>query len=583
MNGTLTRLIKLIGPLRWWIALVVLLSFGTLGATVGLMAMSAYLISQAALTVAFADIAVIVTGVRFFAISRAALRYTERYVGHLATFRILTRLRAWFYNSVEPLAPARLQTYHSGDLVARIGADIETLESFYVRVVVPPLAAALTALLASLILGAFDPAFAVALIAFMLLTGIVLPLLTLRASRTPANEQIHTRAMLSEVLTDEIQGLAEVLAYGQQTHMDARVRALGAQMDRAQLRLAHARGLSNALAVLFAGLAGLTILFLAIPLVTNGQIQGVFLALLPLTAIAAFEAVQPLGAALQQMEASRAAAKRLFELIDTPTVVPEPQEPQPLPTDFSIAFQNVSFRYEPDEPLALDGTSFSLAACGWLAVTGQSGAGKSTLVNLLLRFWDPQEGRVLIGGKDIRTLDSGQLRSLIGVASQHTHLFNGTLRDNLLLAKGDATDAELWQACEMAQVSEFVRSLPLGFDTLVGENGLKLSGGERQRLAIARVTLKNAPILILDEVTANLDALTEQKVMHALEPFMQGRTTIIISHRRAALAGAEYVLNLVHGHPDERMPVGTGVPDIPSMPSRPNDAGVPVVALKPTL
>lgn len=549
MNGPLLRLVKLMLPLRGWIALVVLLSFGTLGATVGLMAMSAYLISQSALTAAFADIAVLVTGVRFFAISRAALRYAERYVGHLATFRILTRLRVWFYIAVEPLAPARLQTYHSGDLLARIGADIETLENFYVRVVVPPLAAALTALLASLILGAFDYKFALALLAFMLLTGVVLPLVTRRVSHPPAEQTVHTRAQMNTVLTDEIQGLADVMAFGQQTVMQGRVRALSDELDRAQLQLAHARGWSNALAVLFAGLAGVTILFLAIPLVSSGQIEGVFLALLPLTAIAAFEAVQPLGAALQQMESSRAAAKRLFELIDTPPAVTEPAHPLPLPTDYGITFCDVSFRYQTDEALALDNVRFHLPAGQHLAVTGTSGAGKSTLVNLLLRFWDPQQGAIEIGGKDIRLLDPEQLRSLLGVASQHTHLFNGTLRDNMLLAKGDATDVEIMEACRTAQLEGYIAALPLGLDTLVGENGMKLSGGERQRVAIARVILRNAPILILDEATANLDALTEQAVLAALGPFMRGRTTILISHRPAALASADRYLDLEHGRP----------------------------------
>lgn len=548
MNGPLMRLVKLLQPLRWWIALVVLLSFGTLGATVGLMAMSAFLISQAALTVAFADIAVIVTGVRFFAISRAALRYAERYVGHLATFRILTRLRVWFYIAVEPLAPARLQAYHSGDLLARIGADIETLENFYVRVVVPPLAAALTTLLASLILGAFDVKFAIALLVFMLLTGAVLPLLTRRVSHLPAAEAVHGRAQMNTVLTDEIQGLADVMVFGQQAVIQERVSALSDELDRAQLQLAHARGWSNALAVLCAGLAGVTVLFLAIPLVSSGQIDGVFLALLPLTAIAAFEAVQPLGAALQQMESSRAAAQRLFELIDTPPAVAEPAHPLPLPTDYSIRFCDVSFRYQSDEALALDAVRFHLPAGQHLAVTGTSGAGKSTLVNLILRFWDPQQGSIEIGDKDIRLFDLEQLRSLLGVASQHTHLFNGTLRDNLLLAKGDATDAEILEACRTAQLEGYIAALPQGLDTIVGENGMKLSGGERQRIAIARVLLRNAPILILDEATANLDALTEQAVLAALEPFMRGRTTILISHRTAGLASADQFLNLEHGH-----------------------------------
>ena len=546
MNAT-ARLWKLMLPFRWWIALAVLLSFGTLGAGVGLMAMSAYLISKAALAPQFADIAVIVTAVRFFAIARAALRYAERYVSHLATFRILTRLRVWFYVTIEPLAPARLQQLHSGDLFTRISADIETLENFYVRVVVPPLAAALVATLASVILGAFDVRFAFALILFLILTGIVLPLLTQRLSRTPTEHLIRTRAELNAVLTDEIQGIADVIAFGQAENFRARTRRLNDALDRAQLQLANARGMANALAVLFAALAGLTILLLAIPLVSGGQIDGVFLALLPLTAIASFEAVQPLGAAFQHREASRAAAERLFELIDAPPLVQESAQFIEMPHNYSIEFRGVSFRYAPDEELVLNNASFKIDQGERVAVIGASGAGKSTLVNLLVRFWDAQAGQVCVGGNDVRAYRTEDLRKHIGVASQHPYLFNGTLRDNLLLAKGDATDQALDAACHVAQLGELLASLPLGYDTLVGENGLKLSGGERQRIAIARLLLKNAPFVILDEATANLDALTEQKLLNSLESFLRGRTVLIISHRRAGIQNAGRVLTLERG------------------------------------
>ncbi len=532
----LTRLLKLLLPFKWWIALAVLLAFGTLGSSVGLMAMSAYLISKAALVRDFADLAVLVTFVRAFAIARAALRYAERYITHLATFRILTRLRVWFYAAVEPLAPARLSQYHSGDLYTRIGADIETLENFYIRVIVPPLAAVLTTALACFILGAFDAVLGLMLALFLILTGIVLPLVTRQLGTKPTAQFIAARARLNTALTDTIQGLAEITAFNQEPSFVRRATALGAELDAAQMRLANLRGASNALAVLFASLAGLTILFFAIPLVTSGKIEGVFLGLLPLTAIAAFEAVQPLGAALQQLEASQGAAKRLFEIIDAPPAVTEPQNPLPLPNTFDIEFRDLRFAYDNAAAPALDGLSFRVANGERALIMGPSGAGKSTLVNLLLRFWDVPEGKIFLGGSDIRRYRADEVREILGVVSQQTFLFYGTLRDNLLVARGDATDEELMTVCRAAQLSDFISSLPLGFDTLIGENGLTLSGGERQRLAIARVLLKNAPVLILDEATANLDALTEESILHSLETFMQGRTTLIISHRRVNAA-----------------------------------------------
>jgi ATP-binding cassette subfamily C protein CydC len=357
---------------------------------------------------------------------------------------------------------------------------------------------------------------------------------------------IEKRAQLNTVLTDEIQGIADVLALGQESNFQARVDALNRELEQTQLRLANLRGLSNALAVLFAGLAGVTILLMAIPLVTAGQLDGVFLALLPLTAIAAFEALQPLGASFQQLEASRAASKRLFELIEAQPL-PEPQHRLPLPTNHSIVFKNVSFRYAAEEPLVLDSVNLNIPHGSCLAITGESGAGKTSIVNLLLRFWDVQQGQVMVGGYAVRAYESDALRDLMGVASQHAHLFNGTLRDNLLLAKGNATDKEILQACHTAQLGEFIATLPSGLDTLVGENGKKLSAGERQRIAIARVILRDAPILILDEATANLDAITERQVMRALADFILARTTILISHRRAGFEYADQLVTLDHG------------------------------------
>ncbi len=545
--STFLRLLRLMQPFRWWVALGVLLAFGTLGSSVALMAFSAYLISKAALVTGFADVALAVTAVRGFAIARAALRYAERYVTHLMTFRILTRLRVWFYSAVEPLAPANLQRIHSGDLLTRIVADIETLDQFYVRAVIPPIAAVLTTALSFLILGAFDWMLGLVLVGFLLATGVLLPLLTRALSKPAAMRMVASRSALNVALTDEVLGLADLLAFDQTDPFRRHSAELSQQLANTQMHLAVWRGLSNALGALLAAMAGLTVLILAIPLVSGGQIDGLFLALLPLTAIVSFEAVQPLSTAFQQVETSQSAARRLFALIDTPPAVVDSAEGHPLPSDTSIDFRHVTFRYDTNEPVVLHDISFHLPAGQTLFIAGPSGAGKSTLVNLLLRFWAPTHGQILLGGQDATLFNGDDWRAQIGVASQQIHLFNGTIRDNLLLAKGDATDEELTRACEMAQLHTFIDGLTLGYDTPVGENGLKLSGGERQRLSIARVILKDAPILVLDEVTANLDAVTEQQVMAALQPFMQHRTTIIISHRPLGDVEADQVMVMKNG------------------------------------
>src|SRR5512139_1853121 len=262
--STFTRLLKLVAPFKRWVALAVLLNFVTIGSSVGLMAMSAYLISRAAVAVDVSELALAITSVRLFAILRAVFRYLERYFSHTATFRILTQLRVWFYSAIEPLAPARLMSYRSGDLLARSVADIETLENFYIRVVVPPLAAACVVIFACVILGSFDATLALALLIFLLLTGVALPITLRWLGKTSAGQFIATRAELNAMLVDEIQGLADLLAFDQAQEHRARVLRLNGELNRLQEQQAILRGVSNALGVLFASLAALTVLWLAI-------------------------------------------------------------------------------------------------------------------------------------------------------------------------------------------------------------------------------------------------------------------------------------------------------------------------------
>jgi ATP-binding cassette subfamily C protein CydC len=278
-----------------------------------------------------------------------------------------------------------------------------------------------------------------------------------------------------------------------------------------------------------------------------------------------------LSLALQQLEASQVAGRRLFELIDAEPEVRDPAEPTSLRGALfatkqshshtqgiasssagllamtQIEFNNVRFAYNPIDRPALDGVNFSIPAGHRVAIVGSSGSGKSTIVNLLLRFWDYHEGQITIGGHDLHRYRADDVRTLMGVVPQNVHLFNATVRDNLLLACPEATDEQIIKACQQAQLHDFIEGLPLKYGTLVGENGLLLSGGERQRLAIARAILKDAPILILDEATANLDAITERQLLTSLEPFMAGRTVIIISHRRTAIEQVDQIIELEQG------------------------------------
>ena len=540
----LRRLVALAVPVRGWILLAVLTSFAALTANVALMTAAPYLISKATVVTGFAALSLTVTAVRALAISRAALRYSERYTVHLAALRILTTLRVWLYRAIEPITPAGLHGFRTGDLLARIVADVDTMDGFFVRGVVPPVAATLTTLVASAVLGVLDPRLGLTLLVCLVLAGVALPLEARRRSRDPAARMIEARAELHAELAEDIVGLADLMACGRERRLGERLGHWSARMEREQRRLASVRGGSAATAAMLTGLAGLAVLILVIPLVRGGEVQGLFLASVPLIAFAAFEAVQPLGDAIREIEVSRTSARRTFEVIDAPPVVIDPPEPLMPPLRPSIEFRDVRFGYSQAASLVLDRLSFRLPAGGRIAITGPSGAGKTTIVGLLLRFWEAQSGSILVGENDLRRYRGDDVRALIGVVPQQIYLFNGTLRDNLLVADGEADDDRIARACDQAQLGEFLRSLPDGLDTLVGEDGLKLSGGERQRVAIARVFLKGAPILILDEATANLDAATEAEVLEKVRDFARNKSLLVISHRHAPLELADHVITL---------------------------------------
>lgn len=319
-----------------------------------------------------------------------------------------------------------------------------------------------------------------------------------------------------------------------------------------QKRMAFITGLQDSLGDLMMNLAVVAILVLAVPLVSSGEIRGVYLAFLALVMLGSFEAVQPLGRAFQFLGRSVNAGERLFEITDAEPEVTDPPNPASPPTDRTLRFEDVTFRYEPEGPPVLGNVSFALEPGKRVAVVGPSGAGKSTLADLALRFWDPTSGRVTLGGFDLRDLAQEDLRALVGVVSQDTHVFTDTLRGNLLVADPEATDADLRRALARAQLSEMAQRLPDGLDTHLGEQGLRLSGGERQRLSIARAFLKDAPILILDEPTANLDPETEADVLEAAYELMPGRATLVITHRLVRMEEVDEILVLNHGSVVER-------------------------------
>jgi thiol reductant ABC exporter CydC subunit len=528
----LRRLLGRIGSFWPAFAAGALLGCLAIGSNVGLMAVSAYLISKSALVTNVAEVALAITAVRVLAISRAAFRYLERYVTHRGTLRILAELRAWFFGAIEPLAPARLEQ-PTGDLLSRAIADVETLEDFYVRAALPPIVAAGVTAFAALLLGAFDPLLGIVLLGFLLLAGWILPAVTRWLSRDAAARSVTARARTEAALLDHVDGIAEVAVYDPDDVGVERQLALAAELDAARERLALLRGIGTGLGVLAASLAGLVVLGLAIPLVSDGRLDGVLLAIIPLAAIASFEATQPMTAAFQHLDASRAAARRLFELVDATPEVVDPAQPGDLGHGHDLEVRDLRFRYATDEPLVLDGLDLAIPAGTSLGLVGPSGSGKTTLVDLLLRFREYRDGHILLGGTDMRELAADDVRAAIAVVPQRIDLFDATVRDNLALADAELSDERMEAACRAAAIHDVIEALPDGYDTRIGEDGVRLSAGERQRLAIARALAKDAPVLVLDEPTANLDAETERRVLDGLAEAMRGRTTLVITHREA--------------------------------------------------
>lgn len=526
----LFRVFKLILPFWRGVLLAVALGVLTILSSISLMALSAWLISTASLRPSIAELSVAVVGVRFFGIARAVFRYLERVISHETTFRLLAEMRVAFYRIIEPLAPARLTSQRSGDLLSRAVSDIESLQNLLLRGIAPPLVALMTSALLTLFLGAFDPLIAFVALIFMLAAGIGLPLLSAWANETAGAQRVQARAELNAMLVDSVQGMAEIIVYGQQhtrANEIARLSAQAAQADRLNSRV---DALQAALLILLTNGSAVLVLTVAIP-----RIDGVFLATIMLATMAVFEAFMPLTQAALQLGSTRSAAERLFEIADLPPVVIDPPTPARLPSHSMLSLAHVSFRYAPDQALILEDASLILQPGQWIAVLGASGSGKSTLANILLRFWEYESGSIRFGAHELRDYTQTDIRAAFGVMTQRTHLFNTTIRDNIHFARTDAARADVEQAARQAQIHDFIQSLPQGYDTVVGEDGVHLSGGERQRIALARVLLKNAPILILDEVTANLDVITERAVLDTILKAAEGKSLLMLTHRHVLL------------------------------------------------
>lgn len=528
---------------RVWMLGGILLGVAVISANTLLMALSGWFIAsmavagaaQASFNFFFAS-----ATIRALAILRTVGRYGERLATHEAAFRILADLRVWLFKRLIPLAPAGLERYAGGDLAGRLRADLDSLESLYLRIIAPLCTGLATILLAALLTAIWSRSAAVALLGLLIISGLALPLLGLRLAREPGTRSAQTAGELRSQVTQGLQGTEELLLLGAAEQHANRVDQLSRTLITQQTRLGSINSLTLSGVTLLAGLCLVLLCLLLIPEVQQQQISGPQLVMLLLFSVACFEAVGPMAHSLQLIPAAAESVKRIQELATAAPPVADPLQPQ-TPADSSMVLDLVDLGYE-NGPLVLERFSLQLAAGEQVAVVGPSGSGKSSLIELLLRF-RPYQGSVRIGGAELREIPMEQLAKLVAAVPQQPHLFNSSIRDNILLGRGCSTEwleVILHTCC----LDDWISGLPNGLDTPVGEAGSAVSGGEARRIALARALVADTPILLLDEPTEGLDGATEQMVVEHLKARLQGKTVLVVTHRPACLALAERVITI---------------------------------------
>jgi ATP-binding cassette, subfamily C, bacterial CydC len=545
VTAAVRRLTLLADVSRARLALAALLGALTILFGVGLMATAGYLISRAAEQPAVLSLTVAIVGVRFFGLARPIARYFERLASHDVALRSLGTARARVYARLESLSPTQLQEHRHGDLLAGFVGDVDSLQNLYLRGLLPPVVAFVAGAGAVGVVAAILPPAALVLAAGLVAAGIVVPFTAAALARRSAALQAPARGALSAELVETLAGGAELVAYGRQSERLNRVGAVDSRLVRVVRRAALADGTGEGLRLLVTGVTVAGVLAVAVSAHEVGTLDRVLIALLALASLAAFEAVQPLAEGLRELRTTVAAGERILELTGREPAVADPADPLPFPADpFTVALEDVRVRYASGERPALDGVSLRLEPGRRVALLGPSGSGKTTVANLLLRFVEPEAGRVTLAGQDLREYRLEDVRRAIAVAGQDSHLFSTTIRENVRLARPEATDDELEGALRRARILDWVSSLPDGWNTLVGEVGRELSGGQRQRIVVARALLANAPVLVLDEPTAHLDGPTAERLIDDVLDAAAERAVLLITHRPEGLDRMDEVVRL---------------------------------------
>lgn len=540
----MARLVGLVRPLAGFMVLAILM--GLLGhvCATAITVLGGYGVLAVLGAGGEASLAGLFAAMAACAVARGLLRYGEQACNHYIAFKLLALIRDRVFRALRRLAPAKLESRDRGDLISLITSDIELLEVFYAHTISPAAIALLFSAAACAFIGSFHPALAAVAAGSYLAVGVACPLV---ASRLAGDAGARFRAgagELSSFVLESLRGLDEILQYGvgpvRLAGLDARSEALAA--DEARLKRSTGRATALTGTVLLA--CDLAMLLAAAALYQAGAVgfDGVLVPVL--TLMGSFGPVVALAGLGSTLQGTLAAGNRVLDVLDEEPVTPEVTGEKYVGFDGAAA-ERVGFSY--GDARVLDGVSLAVRPGEVVGVSGRSGSGKSTLLRLLMRFWDADEGTVRVSGRDVRRVNTANLRDLESLVTQETHLFRDSIRNNLRIARLDATDAEIEEACRKASVHDFIASLPAGYDTPVGELGETLSGGERQRLGLARAFLHDAPFLLLDEPTSNLDALNEGVILRSINEERAGRTVLLVSHRPSTMRIADRVICVEDG------------------------------------
>ncbi len=534
------------------LALATLLGAGAMACAIGLTATSAWLISRSSQRPEQSAVAVAIVAVQAFALGRGLLRYFERLVSHDAAFAVLARVRVRVYEAIEPLAPAGLRAFRSGELLARLVGDVDSIQDLLLRVLPPFAIAVVVGLLAVALQTAMLDTAGLVLLAALALGITAVPWLAGRLAARTAARQAGARGELSASVVELLSGAQELTVHGTIGVALERARAADAELGRLAASGARTAGVGQGLASALSGLAMWGSLALGVGAVADGRTNGVLLAGLALVPLAAFELISPLPAATQSLQGVRRSSARLAEVLDAQAPVPEPERPRVRASGpGALRVRGLRCRHEGQTRWALSGVDLDLPPGARIGLIGPSGAGKTTLAWALVRFL-PYRGSIALDGVEIDDLPAEEVRRAVGLVAQDAHIFDTTIEENLRLARREASEAELLDVLDRVRLLEWVRGLPDGLATEVGEQGRRISAGQRRRLALARALLAQFGVLILDEPGEHLDMPTARALTAELLEAARGRTVLLITHRLESMEEMDEIVLLEGGQVAER-------------------------------